>query len=212
MSKCYALAIIACILSMAAQAQITKGSVLLGGSISFENTNEEQRLGINETRYFSIAPQVGIAVKDNLVAGVSFGYGGFRNTVSDARQTLDAFDAGVFLRRYLELGKSFYLFGEAALAYSGSRQNSDEHSANNTVIKTRGGELSLTPGVAYAINRKLHLEGAINSVASVGFNRQTRTADTGTGIMFNQKDRFTAATNVSAHSPLSLGIRLFFAR
>jgi hypothetical protein len=211
MRKLYLL-VVTGIISSSVQAQITKGSVMLGGSLRFENMNEEQQTGINETRYFSIAPQAGVAVKDNLVAGVSFGYGGFRNIVGNTRQTLDAVDAGVFLRRYLGLGKSFYLFGEAALEYTGSRQNSDEHSANNAVIKTRGGQLSLTPGVAYAINRKLHLEGAINSVAAVGFNRQTRTTNTGTSTLYNQKDLFTVQTNLSAYTPLSLGMRLFFAR
>lgn len=197
--------------ALAANAQISKGSLMVGGSLLFSNQNSEYQNGTVEARYFSIAPQVGIAVKENLVAGVLFSYGGNRSDNGPLKQSYDAIEAGAFLRRYMGLGKSFYLFGEGGLKYAGNTQNSDKDSPANVITKNRGVELSLTPGVAYAVNGKLHLEASINSIATVNFNRQTRNEGGQAGTLPTRSNNFYLRGNASPSAPIALGVRLFFA-
>ena len=58
-----------------AQAQISKGTVLLGGDLSFGTNKTETGTVKSKTTGFSISPSVGIAFKDNKVLGLSLYYG-----------------------------------------------------------------------------------------------------------------------------------------
>ena len=57
-------------------AQITKGSIYLGGSIGASNAKGEVSTSteLGKRKSISISPSVGVAVKDNLIAGVNFYY------------------------------------------------------------------------------------------------------------------------------------------
>ncbi len=60
--------------SLFASAQITKGSFLLGGGISFGEFKSES--DANEYKYssFGISPSLGFAIKDNQVMGLNLSY------------------------------------------------------------------------------------------------------------------------------------------
>ncbi len=60
--------------------QVQQGAILLGGQFSFEiennenNSNNNQSFIPNKTTTFSIQPQIGYALSENLIIGSAVGY------------------------------------------------------------------------------------------------------------------------------------------
>jgi hypothetical protein len=52
-------------------AQIKKGSILLGGSLGISRNSEETNSVESQTRNTYFSPTVGVAIKDNWVAGIT---------------------------------------------------------------------------------------------------------------------------------------------
>src|SRR5215208_6544861 len=104
-------------------AQINKGTILLGGGISAGIGKSSSSVPAysyeNKFREVNIYPAIGLAVKQNIIVGIKGSYGYNKNEYSypSLENKSRSYSAGVFLRRYLPLGKSFYLFGEAGASY-----------------------------------------------------------------------------------------------
>ncbi len=106
-------------------AQISKGSIFLGGQINFTSYSIS---GMNsqKSNSFTFSPAIGKAIKDNMVVGVDITYAhvqGDQDTVP-LNETTDVFGAGVFMRRYVPLGKGFYVFGQGRFGASTVRGTS----------------------------------------------------------------------------------------
>ena len=60
------------------QAQIEKGTVLLGGNLNFGSNKSENITSPNnnkyESKHFGITPSIGVAIKPNTILGIQFGY------------------------------------------------------------------------------------------------------------------------------------------
>jgi hypothetical protein len=111
-------------------------------------------------------PVAGIAVKDNIVLGISLLYehgeskGGVNPIISGG-----SYGAGAFMRRYLPLSKSFYLLGQTGLNYLHSEFDLFSNSPNiNQSIRSWALSANVFPGISYAVNKKFHLEIAINDL------------------------------------------------
>lgn len=197
-----------------AKAQIAKGSVLLGGSIGASKYKTEEGSMEQKQRYLVISPSAGIAVKDNLVAGLRLFYGHGENKYNNTfpKQESDAYGIGLFLRRYLTLGKNFYLYGEADAGYS--RNKSDEHSGTDSrrIMKTSAVGLDLTPGVAYAVSKGFHLEATINSLASLTYSKSKTENISIAGSSKSETTGVSFGTNFSVTAPLSIGFRFVLAK
>jgi hypothetical protein len=119
MKKILLSTIISATISFVANAQISKGSVLLGGGLNISKIKSENSTPpspeTNQTN-FSINPAIGIAIKENLVFGVLLSYGNSENTYGSPSQVQEndysSYGGGVFLRRYLVLGKDFMPLGK----------------------------------------------------------------------------------------------------
>src|SRR5687767_4852931 len=85
MKKVLLLTIISISLTSISNAQISKSSVLLGGGVNV-NHNKYENTTISKDKthenYTTINPVVGIAVKENLILGVSLSYGRSENTTN----------------------------------------------------------------------------------------------------------------------------------
>jgi hypothetical protein len=165
-------------------AQIKKGSILLGGQIGFIDYNGKfsttQNKQKNGAALFNIS--AGTAISENKVLGIAASYyhtnddyannGSVYSNTKYNRLNIDA-----FYRLYKKLAKDLYLFGEIGAGYIGS----DETSANlpnNTIVTkymTMGGELYVTPGVAYRIYKKLQVELVIPRIVETNYTNQKRT-------------------------------------
>lgn len=96
------------LLSLASSAQITNGSVLLGGGISggrstVENNNQE-----NKYSSFSVYPSIGLAVKENTVVGLRLTYSHSKSAPANNPYTQEqkGYGAGLFYRKYMPWASS----------------------------------------------------------------------------------------------------------
>jgi len=115
MKKILAFSFLFALFASALHSQINEGSVLLGGNVGF-STNEAKDTSLKNNSV-SISPVAGIAVKQNLVVGISFSYGHNKNNLNapGAQVEGESFGVGIFARKYITLGKGFYLLAKLAL-------------------------------------------------------------------------------------------------
>jgi hypothetical protein len=192
------------------QAQIKKGSKLLGGGISFGFT--ESGITPNETEYktFSINPSIGFVTKDNQAVGFNLFFSRATTVVSGHPQSdvkMNGYGGGVFLRRYLPLGKDFYLFGEgqANFSYAQTEQypSPDVHSKQMQY----SGSIVFYPGITYSIKNRIHLEAGLNNLLNFTYSRTENKVTTPLTENLSTTSGFNLSANVSNNSPFSIGFR-----
>lgn len=210
-------------LSLTASAQIKKGSFFLGGDIAVANvkTSRTSTSSSGNTppggkiKALSIQPVIGIAVKENLIAGVDVAYskGKSENVASTGTINQDGFGAGVFLRRYYPLASRFYLFGQARLGYA--KQNSEQKlpSTSQFTIKEETASVlaSLYPGLAYNVTKSFYLEVGFSNLLQTGYEKTTRTEsqtfNNNTVRTVNTEKGFFMQSSLANTTSLNVGVR-----
>jgi hypothetical protein len=192
-----------------AHAQITKGSLLLGGSVS-ANTNEtESGSTENKSNGLYIRPAIGLTVKENTVVGLRGGYSHSKTQYNGpyAEQKTYSYSIGTFVRRYLPLGKGFYLFGEAGVDYDYLENSQPNGNDSKSVYKGKTFEADLYPGIAYAVSKKIHLEASINNLINLSYlTSKTEYSYVG-GQTVSKTKGFSFGSNASSSVPLNIGFR-----
>jgi hypothetical protein len=173
--------------SLFCRAQIVKGDKLLGGSIGFLKGDVRNNIGtVNSITSVNFGIAYGKAVKNNMVNGFtsSFGFTNQPVTTYDpvignytTRSENFAASAGVFKRRYLPLGKNFYVFGELSgtLRYG---QNNFDYLASPGVFKKEvtkyyGINASLNPGLSYQVSNRFMLDLTLGALVTAGYDHNT---------------------------------------
>ena len=196
-------------------AQVKKGSILLGGSVSVSNSETQQQttpLLKTTNNVAVISPAFGYAFKDNSVAGInlSFGSGTSKQTYGTnppLKDEIDLYGAGIFYRPYLNLSNRFYLFGEFEAGFQNLKREQDLGVSSKMNEKEFLVFLDLTPGIAFAVNKRFHLEASINNILSLDYETSERTySNAPTNVQKTSGFNFHA--NAGGSVPLSLGIRL----
>ncbi|HEV7333432.1 MAG TPA: outer membrane beta-barrel protein [Flavisolibacter sp.] len=196
--------------SLTVSAQITKGSVLLGGGISGGKGKSEGNNGEGKSSGFSVYPAFGVAVKDNVVIGLRLSYANSSSEYSDPNnqnsQDNENYGAGIFYRRYLSLSQKFFLFGEGAVYYNRGKQESSQLTSKSTQTSNSFG-VNFYPGIAYAVSKKIHLEVGLNNLLDLSYNTSKSEYVSGSSSLSSEARNFGFATNVSASAPLTVGFR-----
>ncbi len=156
-----------------ANAQITKGSLLLGGNISFNTQNQAQPQGnplTPQSSVFIISPSIGKAIKDNLVAGFGLTWEHAQSSQDDGSGTItkfktDTYGLGFFLREYRPLSSRFSLFIQEGLGGNINTSGAQD----TTSYRQYGVNLGLNPGIAYLASRKIQLEIAFQDLFSIDY-------------------------------------------
>lgn len=100
-----------------ANAQFTKGALLVGGELSYSQSSSETGGTTDQnvhTGVFNIS--VGKAMDENTVIGINLTYSGSKEIIPDVNRQ-NFYGISIFYRKYKSLGKDFYLFGEAGAGY-----------------------------------------------------------------------------------------------
>jgi hypothetical protein len=205
--------------SIFSQAQINKGTVLLGGGVSGNAYKWETSSNNAKTTGFVVYPSIGLAVKDNLVIGVKGGYAqsvSEYNGSSENQPKYHDYSGGFFLRRYVPLGKSFYLFGEVGAVYTQSKMNQYFEYSPGMFGKTtqvdRSIGFSVYPGITYTVNKNIHLELGMNNLVAMSFTESKAESDAG-GIVSSSKSRgLSFSSSMSASVPFTVGFRIALAK
>lgn len=222
MKKLFLLAIAFVTFSIA-QAQISKGSVLLGGGISIFTQKVE---GMNPSYLpysvssFSVSPSIGVAIKDNLIYGgaLSYSYSKMEQTNSSNPNTdeqTNRYGIGGFVRKYFPLSGSFYLFGEMNLGFQyidGTRTDYQSYFPPQVYTTKSTGwsvHLGLNPGIAFAVRPKFFLEAGLGNIVSVNYSqvKQTTTGQTSATSFSSKSSSVGFSSSASGSIPLSIGFR-----
>jgi hypothetical protein len=165
--------------SLLSNAQFSKGSLLVGGDLSFSsrttsdngsNTSQSYRSG-----FFYVS--LGKAISENAVLGVNLTYSPYSvtNLYPNSLNTLgyksNSYVFGIFFRKYKPLGKEFFLFGEAGAGFN--LQNDTGKDSLGVVQLSgsgSGGQINFMPGVAYKVSKKFFIEITIPNIFLVQFN------------------------------------------
>ena len=163
---------------------VPKGQWLTGLAASFSTHNNDMYniVIINDVESdgytVNVSPMLGYAVKDNLVAGIKFGYSrnllrldeGGINIGGDSGISLNAenyyslkhtYEGSLFLRQYIPFGSNmrFALFTEVQLVFGGSQAKYLAHiPVEGTYETSFSTSLKITPGVAAFITNDVALE------------------------------------------------------
>jgi hypothetical protein len=203
-------------ISFSGLAQINKGAVLAGGQFSFTSGNQAYNGQDHKSSTANIDISLGKAIRENQVFGVSLGYSPIRQHnvvdylgVTDVRS--DRYTVGVFYRMYAKLAKDFYFFGQTDVDYYSAMGTTHYQNANADVKgKANGAVLSVTPGLAYRVWKKLYLEMSLPSLLAIRYDVNDVKSPI-PQVLSNTQKSFSAYSNLSGSTGLSsLGVGFRF--
>ncbi|MEP6675490.1 MAG: hypothetical protein ABJA78_10050 [Ferruginibacter sp.] len=185
-TKIYLLAAILFITVFSANAQIEKGTHLLGGSFYLSNYNSDVPSNADKSTGFGTTVSIGCATKTNRITSFLLGYS-YNNSVNSGTQNY--FSVGVSRTRYFELAKDFYITGAGALTFTYDMIKNP----GITMQKVTGYSVAadLNAGLAYQVNKRVLVNLSILHLlnASYGYSQAKATVGsvttTTTGNLFN---------------------------
>jgi len=183
-----------------AQAQISKGSILLGGSLGYGNNNTETGSNEFRTNSYSFRPSLGFVVKENRVLGFNLLYA---HSGGNSTSAYNIYGGGVFYRLYHPLGKSFYLYGQGEVNGSSSKQGD---------IRQNSIGLSAFPGIAYAVSKRFHLEISLNNMLNFGYTSSRTESNLTIGPPPTKTSALSFGVDANPVSNLGLGFRILLGK
>ncbi len=174
----------ACCIITFAKAQITKGSIMIGGSFGYnysdqKTTDTTPNYSSGTTNGFNIGISYGKCFKENAFWGItaSFSYTDNKNIYSfnssnnNSSQTRNYY-LGIFERKYYPLITNLYVFGQAGFGYS--YYSNDGTYVN---INRKGYDIGLYvyPGISYKVSKKIYLESSLRNLVNLDFNHSEQT-------------------------------------
>lgn len=203
-----------CMVTIYAQKNIPKGSLLLGGDVSFnsntyKNTNNRE----SKSKGFYISPSVAVGIKTNLFIGLAIGYNFYKNSNSSNSSSYDStilrgYNCAIFVRKYQPLKNNFSLFLQGGLGGSFSKRSIEDVATRVFYQKDLYVNLSVSPGISYTINSKLQIETGFNNILGIGYTR-SKLADNAFYSGESSYTGFNAYTSLNNFSSmLYIGFRL----
>lgn len=195
---------------------INLGSYELTGSLNVGFTDSEgteQNVGVMSTSSRTIigfAPQLGYALKDNLVLGIglSYQYTKDKSFSVDSRNDFNASQYGIatYLKKYFSVNEKLALSLQGEVSYSWNDSNQDNSISQPGVTPTFNSETSsnqifvgFRPGIAYRMNNRFALQAQLGSLGyfrssnegsegfestANGFNLSLNTQDFNLGLTY----------------------------
>lgn len=143
--------------TFAANAQTEKGKTILGGTVGYDYTKVKDVDGSDQS--FSIVPNVGVFVSDNIAVGLGFGYQWSQDDDGTDKDKVGAFQAAPFARLYKGDG-NFKFFGQLSVPMSWGTAKTNDTKVATTA--NYGAELS--PGFAFFPTDKIGIEFSVRGL------------------------------------------------
>lgn len=217
--KKIALVIIASLSIFVVNAQISKGSTFLGGSVNFNaSSTEDDAIPSNENKIneWGIRPQFGKAIATNKILGIFLNFAGSTNEYMNSSFTSDKrkvegnnYGGGIFYRQYYPISNRFYLFGDGSLGVNFGKSEATLNNAITNEQKYTGLRLGVTPGISFAISNKLHIEAAMNDLLTINYqSSETKEFNSsGSVIRTSKGNAFAGGANSNGFNGLAIGLR-----
>ena len=194
-------------------AQINKGTIFLGGGIYASDVkNDFNGTSSNNTTEIGFSPAIGLAIKDNLITGVRLGYSSYSYKPSNSsNDTRHGYGGGIFIRKYMPLGKSFYLFGDASANYNYYKQENTYQTVTSTDLLNSAG-ISLYPGIAYSVSKHFQLEASINNLLNLYYTKSDHNQPDPNNPSHYSNSGMTFSVNANGMSALNIGFRFMIGK
>jgi hypothetical protein len=197
-------------------AQIRKGSILLGGQLSYATGNNDMADFHSTSAGGAIAVSIGKAFRENTVLGLNLSFSSRKEeNVYRWSDTADVSSHnagyGAYLRQYKGLAKGLLLFGQADAGYMRSKQTEDYKNAPGSLSYIQqGAYLSLAPGLAYQLFKKLQVELMLSNLVSLQYS-VTKTESEISQVPNTKRKEFSFYSSLNTNSSLGgLGIGFLF--
>ena len=215
MKNVFYTAILMLFVASSASAQISKGKVLLGGTVAYnqgksETINSPSNNPSKQT-FLTISPSIGKVVKENLVLGVqaSINTMKYNYEIQNADNDYKSYGGGLFLRRYVPLLTRFYFFGQGAADFTTSEVTQTYQ--NQTFGKTKGwnANVSVYPGLAYGVTQRFYMEAGLNNLLVAGYSHaETESKDPFNGsVSSSETNTFGFSTSLGSNAAFTIGFR-----
>jgi outer membrane protein len=201
MKRIFILAGLYFLTSCAVSAQTTKGSKMLGGSVSYESYTNDNGTNPDYKRHsFYFDPTAGYFIADNVALGLTLGLGTSGSSQDQNDWKYFGFNVGPMFRWYKATSnEKFYFFVHGAVGLGKSNQESD-NGFTVTEFSTTWFNANVYPGFAYFFNEHWSAELAVRGIA---FSREEYDNDSEENV----STKFTFG--VESFTP-SLGLRFYF--
>jgi hypothetical protein len=199
--------------SLLTNAQFTRGSILLGGSISYSANNFTPTYQSGQESYFAyFGISAGKAIKENAVWGINLTVSPewIGNYTSYGLGPLSYYNGiygmGIFYRAYKSLGKEFYIFGEGGASFSDSYQSGKDYYGKILVSgHTYNGTIYFMPGIAYKMSKKVFIEVTMPNLFLISYYA-SNIAVQDTISYHDKQNRFSISTSLSSTVLGNLGV------
>jgi hypothetical protein len=191
-------------------AQITKGSLLLGGSLSVSHAILRNEGPDNNAKSngFTFNPSIGKAIKANTILGLGFVITRVRTHDKNYTDASSGWNVNTYIRKYLPLGGDFNLFAQTSAFYAESKID-NEGPNFYTKQRAKSAGLDFLPGLDYGVSRRFHLEITLNDLFRVSYSRTI----TINNSFADQTDKsLSVETNLNSANPISLGFRFLLSK
>lgn len=211
MKKTFLFLTIAIFFSFSLQAQIKKGSTMLGFDFNLGGNNSKYQSGNTETKTssssFGISILAGKAMKENSFVGAELSYGISKSKQGTSEQTNKNYGGSIWLRQYFPVAKAFYVFanGNVGAAFGNSKSNM----ANSPENKSFSLSISLTPGISYQVKKSFFLDASIGNIANIFYSHSNAEQTDSFGNTTKQtNNNYGISTSLgNGQNPLQIGLR-----
>lgn len=187
------------------QAQTEKGKFLTGGNVSY-STSKSDAEGAKSSHSFSIVPNVGYFVDDNIAVGTGIGYESSKSNVASQVGKQEAFVISPFGRYYVPVAENFKFFGQVSvpMAFGSTKATDADLEVGDKTGSSTAIGVALSPGFAYFPSSRIGLEFSLNGVS---YNNYSVEDSDGNELKGYGSEDFSIGTNFFTPR---LGIQFYF--
>lgn len=187
------------------QAQTEKGKFIVGGNASY-STSKSDADNAKSSHNFSILPNVGYFVSDNIAVGTGIGYQSSKASIESSVGKKEAFVVAPFARHYTPVAEKFKFFGELSvpMAFGTTKATDADLKVGDKTGNTTSIGVALSPGFAYYPSSKIGIEFAFSGISYQ--NSKAEDAD-GNKLKGSGRDSFSIGTDFFAPH---IGIQFHF--
>jgi hypothetical protein len=150
-----------------ANAQFSKGNVMLGGNLNVATSSDKHEVGGADAKTsstsFGISPKVGVALNEKWMIGIfADTHFGSVKDLQDKKTKTTSIAPGIFVRNYHMIGNSnFAFFGEANAAYKYQQSKLEGEKTSDA----NGFKVAVAPGLSYFVTKKFMIEGMFGGIS-----------------------------------------------
>lgn len=205
--------------SLLSNAQIKKGALFIGGDISLYGSHAKGVEGnpvIRNMNNYYFSPSIGWAVKDNVIVGgrLLASYSEDKELEPSGYETKgNRIGAAIWMRNYLPLGNSFFLFTDASLGGQ-SIYMKQTYEVPVSLYKEKGYAINAVvyPGLSYRVKKSVFIEVALNNLFSVSYERKNTEQGSSGPFLKRVVNNYGFSTSIGNGVPLQVGIRWIIAK